>query len=672
MEQISLIHLENDDHGTFIRNFPALQEDELLYSGLCRYCHDAYDGVRLPIFRYLLGTSTRWLSPYFGTNLGGIADRVGNPHLTAKSLMQKHTCASVFLPFLPESRQKELFASVCDGDKSTTFRFGAAADQHRSNRPLRFCLMCLVDDVNSHGYPFWHCSHNLPGVHVCHKHSLMLQTTCPICGDTIGDTKQYLLMPLGMNCSRGHPLVRANPLLSLNETEQQLHIRYSVAAADLAHFVGMFPEQEIATSYRQRINQLNFSTTHGVLKHVVLTGIFMQTFPLSFISQLGLRVTQKHPLLWLCDLANDPYSSCNPIMHLLLILFLFGNIKALYEYEPSDETHLVNTPMQEQITALFQCFNPVCPNYLKSVINGYTETGNRKSTAKNVEYRCACGFVYYRHKDDANSQSITTVLKYRIYGHLWEKTLADVYRSAGGNIKLICERMHTNSPRLVNMHLERLGIIEGNLEYKQSRTEAFSHGRIAIRNAYCNALAAYTQNHPETSRTAVRRKFSGAVAYLSKHDPRSLQELLPARTPSRKPTNDTYFSEKDEQLLRLAKEAYEKEMKLIPPVRITRNRIMNRIPKTFPDRKDTCRYPLTAYFLNTCGESVENFYMRRLRYAIHYFLDEGSHPYYTKVIVKSGITWAKIDVYRDRINRMIDDALAENLRKDRGNLNAPS
>ena len=115
-----------------------------------------------------------------------------------------------------------------------------------------------------------------------------------------------------------------------------------------------------------------------------------------------------------------------------------------------------------------------------------------------------------------------------------------------------------------------------------------------------------------------------------------------------------------------------KEMKLIPPVRITRNRIMNRIPKAFPDREDTCRYPLTAYSMNTCSESVENFYMRRLRYAIHYFLDEGSHPHYSKVIVKSGITWAKIDVYRDRINRMIDDALAENLWKDRGNLNTPS
>jgi hypothetical protein len=46
----------------------------------------------------------------------------------------------------------------------------------------RWCSQCVAQDVQTHGEPFYHRSHQLPAVLVCHRHWEALTTSCVACG----------------------------------------------------------------------------------------------------------------------------------------------------------------------------------------------------------------------------------------------------------------------------------------------------------------------------------------------------------------------------------------------------------------------------------------------------------------------------------------------------------
>jgi len=72
----------------------------------------------------------------------------------------------------------------------------------------RWCPICLREDLKEWGEPYWHRSHQLPNVFVCHLHFCLLRTSCERCGAVIA-TAGRCLMPLPrIECSCGADLRR--------------------------------------------------------------------------------------------------------------------------------------------------------------------------------------------------------------------------------------------------------------------------------------------------------------------------------------------------------------------------------------------------------------------------------------------------------------------------------
>lgn len=62
-----------------------------------------------------------------------------------------------------------------DGDVHTTI--GVLASRIPFLSHMRYCHECIVEDCNQFGEPYWHISHQIPGIHICHKHYSRLLTS---------------------------------------------------------------------------------------------------------------------------------------------------------------------------------------------------------------------------------------------------------------------------------------------------------------------------------------------------------------------------------------------------------------------------------------------------------------------------------------------------------------
>ncbi|WP_164471235.1 TniQ family protein [Herbaspirillum rubrisubalbicans] len=96
--------------------------------------------------------------------------------------------------------------------------FDAATPSRRHHLP-RFCSLCIADDIESHGEPYWHTEHQLPNVLVCRLHAVLLRDRCPACDKILATKNKFLVEPLTHNCICGADL-RALPRRKISTTHK--------------------------------------------------------------------------------------------------------------------------------------------------------------------------------------------------------------------------------------------------------------------------------------------------------------------------------------------------------------------------------------------------------------------------------------------------------------------
>ncbi|MBS0341272.1 MAG: TniQ family protein [Proteobacteria bacterium] len=156
-------------HG--LARLPAPYEDELIGSVFVRASQ--WSGLELSrVFRNLIGVPRAWLPYAFSDRLGELSDSIG---LAADVVLRNHT-------LFPYQASYEDPAQICDLEQRLLIRSSGVNNSRgllsRLGRglpfTLRFCPLCIGEDIDKRGEPYWHRSHNLPLVQTCFKHRLAL------------------------------------------------------------------------------------------------------------------------------------------------------------------------------------------------------------------------------------------------------------------------------------------------------------------------------------------------------------------------------------------------------------------------------------------------------------------------------------------------------------------
>jgi len=115
----------------------------------------------------------------FPSGLDALARAVGGHWGTPSTLARQRTLLTYYRAFFSAKVVDEIaLAMGSQAVKHVKFRLGLLTSRFRANHPLKACPTCLKEDLEIHGWMYWHLTHQYPGVWTCTRHDeLLLETT---------------------------------------------------------------------------------------------------------------------------------------------------------------------------------------------------------------------------------------------------------------------------------------------------------------------------------------------------------------------------------------------------------------------------------------------------------------------------------------------------------------
>lgn len=158
--------------------FPTLYPDELLYSALARYHirsgNRSFKQTDLELFGY---SSQQLCRVTLNNNLNYLVQNLSLfSQLTVSDLLQNHTLYPFYASFLTLQQAYQLKDSMSKKLSGSILEVAKVANNSTGDltKFLKFCPVCLEQDTQEYGEPYWHRIHQIPGILVCLTHGVIL------------------------------------------------------------------------------------------------------------------------------------------------------------------------------------------------------------------------------------------------------------------------------------------------------------------------------------------------------------------------------------------------------------------------------------------------------------------------------------------------------------------
>lgn len=158
-----------------VRGLPAWLPDETFFSLVSR-SHQ--------IFGHRIAEETSYL--FFGRSrcghqhdlpngLRAFCACTGNVLGTDNEIALTRTILPLFLPHRPADTLQDALSLMCgDGKGALKYQLGLLTSRFRAHHPLKACHHCMQADEHSYGTPYWHLTHQFPGIWMCPEHNTAL------------------------------------------------------------------------------------------------------------------------------------------------------------------------------------------------------------------------------------------------------------------------------------------------------------------------------------------------------------------------------------------------------------------------------------------------------------------------------------------------------------------
>jgi len=591
-------------------HFPLPYPDELFYSICARFS----DRMRYPKMRYAI-TEILGVGARPGVDLPGRIDSFISAlppghHYTADLVIDNHTLLPFLAPFLTKERVQRLREEMRrSGGGSGGVRAGLSAGRGPLPVHIRFCPDCAQQDRNRYGERYWHRVHQLPGVVVCPDHGVFLENSDVLSSNS--STKGLVFFSADSSIGE----VAASPLNPLDGHHSML-LDVARSAAWVLRQKNLASDPELlCMRYRYLLTERGLATHTGRLRRDELEASFRSHYPLGFLEQLGCGLDQNPVANWLPRLVHCSSRLKPPVMHLLLMHFLRCTAEGFFSLSMEDK------PFGE---GPWTCLNPVCAHYRQAVIREYETVAAHDRRRVWGVFSCECGFVYSRIGPDQAEDDRFRRDRIELHGPLWEAEL---------------ERLWGDPAVSVNSISDALGVSNYTV-YKQAARLGLAFPRPGLdtsakRNLYRQEWLSTQQEYPGAGITSLRRREPRLYDWLAKYDPEWLNQNTPRLRPE---FSCVDWDARDQQLAGdVARSARRLKARPGRPTRITLNMIIKETGCTRSLWDRLCRLPLTARVLEEVLETLEDVYLRRVKWAMDCYLREGRCPSRSQFLRRAGV-----------------------------------
>lgn len=550
---------------------------------------------------------------------------------TANTLIDGHTLFPLYRPFLPMKRCERVVRLMTGETSSGNVHMttGQTASCVLPLRFLRFCSSCILADQREYGEPYWHRSHQAPGVRVCHLHESWLADS-GVAVDTIGARQSLALLRLE-NEGR-QPVVR-------QARDSRHHTWLAVAVYRLLNdpsYQDTPDLQELRRRYLHHLHCQGFASATGRMASQKLSETFCQYYGNELLMELHCRGAADHAANWLLAVVRRPQRAAHPLHHLMLIRFLGLDIGDVLLGEVGKPRPFGRGP--------WPCLNPAAPHFRRAVVGTCTITSKSGTGTPVGTFLCKCGFVYSRSGPDLCPSDRLKVGRIVAVGPVWEERLSHLILAEKKSYRETARLLDVDS-KTVKRHLELL------LKHIKGRVYLIPSGKeLNRRRANWQELCAA---NPGTGTRALRHLRGADYAWLYRRDRVWLQAHLPERRPPPARKGRVDWQERDSYLSSLVERAA-KTMRQLPgrPTRVTLTSIWKLLGESASLCKKLDHLPRVRATLKTVLETKEEFAIRRLRLAAVQLRQQGEHATAWKLMREAGLRQSFHDTVAKELERL--------------------
>ncbi len=278
------------------------------------------------ISKTLLGNGSAGTRLDFPSHLNNFCFNTAHAYGFPIDIALNHTVLPYYVAFRPQQLVQECI-QIMSGNSVETLKFklGVPPAHLQDISYLKYCPICLEEDINRLGVGYWHRSHQLPSSIVCEIHSLPLER---LSLRENGADKNTILLPTRRVGSLSTCSGRSTELL---------HAISVISAQVLQHALpnGFNPKQ-LHNAYLHGLNQQGFLTPRGRIRaSQFTTSLEKYFFELKEMPSFE-RLLRSENITYFLKLMRKPRGYYNPVAHILLIQFLFGGwqlFQSVYRWE---------------------------------------------------------------------------------------------------------------------------------------------------------------------------------------------------------------------------------------------------------------------------------------------------------------------------------------------------
>lgn len=612
-----------------LAHFPHPYPDELLYSVLARY--HIRSGNQSPKMTLLdvFGVSSITAVVDLPSNIDNLVANlpIGSKY-TSEYLIYNHTLYPYYAPFLPLERAQAVLSSMQkDNGGAIHTSIGIMASTVPSTSYLRFCPLCQDRDIIQYGESYWHRAHNLPGVLVCSEHGISLVDSCiPIHKDNrhtfIAANKDNCLQSQAPILAKGDNL----ELLYKVAQESQWLLNNDCASQGLEYFQDKYladiSSRGLVSLRRRFVDQRTLAEQ------------FLSFYDQNTLQLLNSVVDYNRESDWLKAIVRKQRKAFHPLRHILMSIFLFGEIKELFKgiikYSPFG-------------VAPWPCLNAGAHHYMDDVVSDMiistcSDTGRPVGT-----FLCECGFVYSRRGPDENLEDRYKIGRIKSFGHVWEAKLTEVI---GEKLSLreTARRLRVD-PSTVKRYASMLGL---STTWKVKSNEGSSSPTKEEKEKSNSSIEAYRQSwvdlqrqNPSQSRTKLRLLNTKVYAWLYRNDRDWLFANSPKLKRTKKPSQRVDWKLRDEIILGEIEVIVEKLMNCVgKPERISLSKVGKMTKHYALIEKHLSKLPRTKAYFESVTETVEQFQSRRISWVVRQLSKTHQHVMAWEVYRIAGIRFS--------------------------------
>lgn len=632
--------------------FPTLYEDELLYSAIARY------HIRSGNINYkhttidLFGRKTVSASIYLPSNISTLINNLPVNYIyNEEDIIIKHTLYPFYTAFLTQDTSDKILNSMKGNNGGDIYaRAGICASTVPIPKYLKFCNMCLEEDIEKYGETYWHRVHQVPGVKVCPKHKILLE-------DSIVEintyNKQEYIAASTENCIINNIVSYPKDILE----------KLYVLSRDIEYLLNSTLAKKDSEWHRNNyisyLIKKGIATPKGRINQEELVSDFKKFYGDEFLDILESNVNYSNSQNWLSDISRKIRYTIHPMRQLLFIRYLDVNIDDLfnykYEYKPFGE-------------GPWTCFNKASDHYRKNVINDVVI--NRSYNTKRItgKFCCTCGYIYLK-EDRGDIDNNKDKIKVLDFGEVWKNKLIELVTQRELSIQEIANELDLDWNSTYK-HIIKLGL-EPNFKSSNKKINALKIEDNSIRslkdkklkiNAYRNEILEILKLNCNITRSAIKSLNPSLYMYLQKNDREWLELNLPAKKiPIRNNEyrNIDWENRDNEILLNVQNLVY----KLINTDELPKKINVHRIGKTLNIynmlTKNKDKLPKTFKYLDDVIESRYDYIIRKIKWAINKLDSEGNYLN-TEFVAREAKIYGK-----DKINfkEIIDKEIIEYSKK---------